>query len=836
MSTHTPDRPGTADNPLDLLIVGAGLSGIDLAHHVSANFPDWTWEIHDTHDDLGGTWHTFRYPGIRSDSDMATFGFPFRPWPHRGTLGQGADIREYIRDVARDSGALERLRTGSWIRDSDWRTDRNLYAVTSVTGDGERTIWARRVHYASGYYSHGAGHRPTFPGEKDFAGQVIHPQEWPENLDCRGRRIVVIGSGATAVTLLPALEKAGARVTMLQRSPSYIAPMPSVDIISAVWRHLLPPSAAYRAARLNHAARDMAQYTLAQRAPGAFRRVLRLMQRRYLSAEEIDRHFTPRYSPWDQRVCKAPDGDFFTALKGNADVVTDTVDRFTSGGILLGSGKTLPADIIVTATGLELEAFGGGTLSIDGEPLDLRERVFYRGIMLAGLPNFSFTVGYINASWTLRSDMVSRYMVRLWGTGERYYCPVLPPGRHDRPMLEFDAGYIRRGIHRFPTQGDHSPWHYTQNYLTELPELAFGDQRRDMAFGDRALQCAGACSPGPVVRSVGSAAPFRPTDLGDLPPTETVTVAGRTVRIRRTGTGGDFRTAGTTVVMIHGIGRSLEDWDDLVALAGRTGSTGSTGSTGGDLACIAVDVPGFGLSEPPRDVTLADTAGLIWAALDAVDGQDATDSPAPVSLLGNSLGGALAMEMTAQRPHLVSSVALVDPAGFGSGTTPLLRLLAVPVLGLINAAATRLPVVYRPVEHLILRRRGAVTAHRLRVAGRVAANPGRARTYHRMVRHLGSPAGIRPGWRRDLLDRFTRAVGDRIPVMLAWGADDLILPYGDFRRALEKIQVADAVVFDNCGHMPQLEYPEEFADEYRRFLAGVGAGQIRRSDMAGAAL
>ncbi|MEY8566558.1 alpha/beta fold hydrolase [Corynebacteriaceae bacterium 7-707] len=795
---------GTPDQPLDLLIVGAGLSGIDLAHHVAQNFPHWSWEIHDTHDDLGGTWHTFTYPGIRSDSDMATFGFPFRPWPHKGTLGQGPDIKEYIRDVARDCGALERLRTGSWIRDSDWQTDKNLYAVTSVTAEGERTIYTRRVHYASGYYSHGRGFRPDFPGEEDFTGQIIHPQEWPEDLDCEGRRIVVIGSGATAITLIPALEKAGADVTMLQRSPSYVAPLPEVDIISRIWKTLLPDGPAYRVARFNHAARDMAQFVVAQRAPWLFKKALRLMQRPYLSKDQIDEHFTPRYNPWDQRVCKAPNGDIFSALKRNAHVVTDTIDRFTADGVRLSSGRELPADIIVTATGLEIEVFGGGTLSIDGEPLDNHRQVFYRGIMLAGLPNFSFTVGYVNASWTLRSDMVSRYMVKLWKTGEEYYSPALVPGRNDRPLLDFDAGYIRRGEHRLPTQGDGSPWQYTQNYLAELPDLAFGDQRRDMVFGEHCLQQAGAARPGPDVQTVSVDSPFVATDTRSLPPTETVTVDGRTVRVRRGGPSGADSAAEGAVVMIHGIGRSLEDWDDQAVLIGE------------NSRYVALDIPGFGFSDPAARVTLADTADLLWKVLDEL-------GESRVNLVGNSLGGALSMEMTAQRPDDVASVSLVDPAGFGDSTTPLLRLIAVPGLGRLNAATTRLRAIHQPVEHVILRRPGAATRRRVALQGRIARHPHRTPTFYSFVRQLGTPLGIREGWRRDLIARFNRATAGTTPVMLSWGRKDLILPYSDFRAGLEQIDGRDAVVFDRCGHMPQLEYPQEFAEQYQRFLLGVWA-------------
>ncbi|MGV0869100.1 flavin-containing monooxygenase [Corynebacterium kalidii] len=479
-----PTRPGSPENPLDLLIVGAGLSGVDLAHHVSRNFPQWNWEIHDANDDLGGTWHTFTYPGIRSDSDMATYGFPFAPWPHDGTLGAGADIKEYIRDVARDCGALGRLHTGSWIRDANWRTDLGMYEVTAVTADDGRTVHARRVHYASGYFVHGRGHRPEFPGEADFTGRIIHPQQWPGDLDCAGTRITVIGSGATAVTLVPALERLGAQVTMLQRSPTYVAPMPAVDTISAFWRKVLPEKRAYPVARLTHAVRDMAQHTVGQRAPWLFSRALRRMQLRYLDAGTIDRHFTPRHRPWEKRVCKAPDGDIFAALGGNARVVTDTVDRFTAGGVRVGSGEEIPADVVVTATGLDLQAFGGGTLSIDGRELPVNEQVFYRGMMLAGLPNFSFTVGYINGSWTLRSDLVSRYMVKLWKSGQEPYRPAAPTVPTDRPLFDFAAAYLRRSADRFPRQGYASPWVYTQNYLRELLEFSFGDQRRDMVFGE----------------------------------------------------------------------------------------------------------------------------------------------------------------------------------------------------------------------------------------------------------------------------------------------------------------------------------------------------------------
>lgn len=499
-------------------------------------------------------------------------------------------------------------------------------------------------------------------------------------------------------------------------------------------------------------------------------------------------------------------------MKRNAYVVTDTIDRFTSDGIRLASGEELDAEITVTATGLEIEVFGGGTLSIDGEPLDNLQQVFYRGIMLAGLPNFSFSVGYINASWTLRSVMVSRYMVELWKTGEEFYAPALLPGRSDRPVLDFDAGYIKRGGASAATQGDGSPWQYTQNYLAELPELVYGDQRRDMVFGDWCLEQAGGTRPGPEGQSVSVDGPFVETDTRALPPTETVTADGRTVRLRRGGPAARQENR-DAVVTIHGIGRSLEDWDDQAVLISE------------NSRYIALDIPGFGFSDPAASVALPDTAALLWKVLDEL-------GETRINLVGNSLCGALSMEMTAQRPDDVSSVSLVDPAGFGGSTTPLLRLIAIPGLGRLNAATIRLRAMYQPVEHVILRqpvehvilrRSGAVTPGRVRLQGRIARHPRRTKAHYDFVRHLGTPLGIRKGWRRDLITRFNRAITGTTPLMLSWGRRDAVLPHPDFRAALEQVDVRDAVVFDHCGHMPQLENPREFAEQYQYFVFGVWA-------------
>lgn len=487
----------TPESPLDLLIVGAGISGIDLAHHVNKNFPNWSWQVIDKADDLGGTWHTFRYPGIRSDSDMATFGFPFLPWPHPTTLGHAPDIKDYIKTAARNAGALDRLRLNIRVDRLSWDSRARQWAVTvsdpretSRSDNPEQTIYARRVHMATGYYKHEQGYRPDFPGEEDFAGAIIHPQEWPRGLEVVGKRIVIVGSGATAVTLVPALHDAGAKVTMLQRTPTWIGPLPAKDVISAIWKRLLPEQAAYTATRVNHSIRDMAQYVLAQRAPILFKAALWALQRRWLSPAEIRAHFRPSYRPWGQRVCKAPDGDIFQAIKGGAQVVTARIDRFVPEGILLDDGRLLGADIIVSATGLDLEIFGSAALEVDGSEVEPAECVTYRGLMLADIPNLSFTTGYINASWTLRADMVSKYMVKVWQRADRVgqgiFRPV-PSNRaqefNGRMMEELDAGYIKRSGHKLPRQGTEDPWHYTQNIIRDYFDVERGDVTEEMVFG-----------------------------------------------------------------------------------------------------------------------------------------------------------------------------------------------------------------------------------------------------------------------------------------------------------------------------------------------------------------
>lgn len=814
---------------LDLVIVGAGLSGINLAHHVAENFPSWRWQILEGRDDLGGTWHTFRYPGIRSDSDMATFAFPFRDWTGTSTLGDGADIKEYLRATAEADGTLEHLRTNSYVENIDWDSNARVWRLTvrggeaadGTAGDGQEVLTARRVHLATGYYDHDRGFRPSFPNEADFRGDIIHPQQWPEDYDATGKNIVVIGSGATAVTLIPALADDGAHVTMLQRSPTWIAPLSEKDRISAFWGTVLPGKLggrlARRAARTTHAVRDEMQYLLSQHAPWATRLFLRALQRRHLPADVIDQHFTPDYRPWDQRVCKAPDGDIFDAIAdGRADVVTDTITRFVPDGIELSSGRILPDDTIVTATGLELLAFGGATISVDGEPLNISELLTYRGALFAGLPNLSFTIGYLNASWTLRSDLVARYLVDLWQRGDKFYAPIEPAGQTYGPLMEFDSGYIRRGQHRLPRQGDTGPWRYHQNYLTEWAQFTGRDAYEDMALGEAAL--VNVNKPKPAAHPLTSSGTHTPTDLSALPDTMRIDVGGRSVRVRMSQPG---RTDAPTVVLVHGIGRSLEDFDDQVALWGHR------------ARLIAIDLPGFGLSDPVATRKIPEMARHLWATVDAMIAEGLIDENQPIHLLGNSLGGATTIEMTAQQPARVASLGLIAPAGFGERANPLLRVLALPRIGKMAVALSPLPVVYRPIEHLILRRPGSVTKHRVQVAREMARHPARSETYYQLCRNLGTWGGISEEWREAVQRRFADAMHKRgagagagagtgaLPIFLCWGRYDKILPIADFRVAVAAMQPDVAVVFEDCGHMPQLEDPEQLAAQYQEFLTKV---------------
>lgn len=460
---------------LDVLIVGAGLSGIGAAYRIGHDRPERRWAIFEARDAIGGTWDLFRYPGVRSDSDMTTLGFPFHPWRGEKSIADGADILAYLRDTARTFGIDRHIRFGHRVVAADWSSEAARWTVT-YEADGERArITCRFLFFCSGYYDYARGHAPEWPGMADFGGMIAHPQAWPGDLSVTGRRVVVIGSGATAVTLVPALVAQGAaHVTMLQRSPTYIVAMPARDRVGAVLSRLLPARVADALTRWKSIAYGIGSYTLARRRPEWVKRQIAKQQRAALGdGYDFAKHLTPNYNPWDQRLCLVPDSDLFTVLRDRrATIVTDTIDRFTTDGIALTSGDILPADLIVTATGLRLKLMGGATLSVNGRSIEPHRHLVYKGAMLSDVPNMAFSTGYTNASWTLRSDLSARFVARLLdhmdATGATVATPV-PEAAEEAttPLLDLNSGYIQRVAEWLPRQGKRVPWRVQQNYVRD---------------------------------------------------------------------------------------------------------------------------------------------------------------------------------------------------------------------------------------------------------------------------------------------------------------------------------------------------------------------------------
>ncbi|WP_377641773.1 flavin-containing monooxygenase [Oryzobacter terrae] len=478
--------PSPTPLDVDVLVVGAGISGVDVACRLARHRPQDVWAVLEARDAPGGTWDLFRYPGVRSDSDMYTLGFPFRPWRGNGSFATAAQIRDYVRETADAFGVTERTHLGQRVERLEWSSQTERWTVTARTSSGVVEHSARFVYLATGYYSYESPHVVDFPGVADFAGPVVHPQHWPaEGLDVEGRRVVVIGSGATAVTLVPALVAQGAgHVTMLQRSPSYVAALPDHDPVADGLRRVLPAGAAHRVVRGKNVALSLAAYRVLRRWPAWGARLLRDRVASRLPGDfDVATHFTPRYDPWDERLCIAPDGDLLDVIAdGRASVVTDTVERFERDGVRLGSGSHLPADVVVTATGLRLQFGGGAEVLVDGRVVDIAAGHVYKGLMLSDVPNLAMSVGYTNASWTLRADLSARWFCSLLGhlerTGRTVAVPRYPvegeSGTDDAPLLDLTSGYIRRGAHLLPRQGRRRPWRVVQSYPYDLAVMRAG--------------------------------------------------------------------------------------------------------------------------------------------------------------------------------------------------------------------------------------------------------------------------------------------------------------------------------------------------------------------------
>jgi len=472
----------------DVIIVGAGISGIGTAYWLQQKCPDMRFAILEARERIGGTWDLFRYPGIRSDSDMFTFGYRFKPWENPQSLSDGAHIREYLRETAEENGIDRKIQFGHKVLSADWSWEEQGWQLEVAHGEETSRLKARFLYMCAGYYSYEEGYRPPFKGEETFEGTMIHPQFWPQGLDYSGKRVVVIGSGATAVTLVPTLAQKAAHVTMVQRSPTYIMKLPNRNGLYVSLSKWLPGRTAYRLTRWRNLALTMGLFGFSRAFPERMKRLLMKGAAKELpEGYPVERHFNPSYKPWDQRLCVIPDGDLFQAIKkGQAEIVTGEISHFDRDGIAMADGAHLKADIIVTATGLKMKLLGGARIAVGGTPLNTHEVLVYKGMMMSGVPNFALAFGYTNNSWTLKTDLTANLVCRILNymdrKGYRVVVPEVPGDIQGEEFLPLDAGYMKRAKHILPKNGSKRPWRVYQNYLMDMLLTRFG------RVGDRHLR------------------------------------------------------------------------------------------------------------------------------------------------------------------------------------------------------------------------------------------------------------------------------------------------------------------------------------------------------------
>ena len=485
---------------VDVLIVGAGLSGIGAAAHLRRNCPEKSYAILESREAIGGTWDLFRYPGIRSDSDMFTLGYSFKPWTRRESIADGASILSYIRETAREYGVEERIRFGHEVLGAEWSSEEARWTVRAERADGETVeLTCDWLYGCTGYYRYDEGFSPKFEGAERFRGDVVHPQHWPEDLDYEGKRVVVIGSGATAITLVPAMAERAGQVTMLQRSPTYVVSLPGVEPFAGALRRFLPEKTVYAITRWKNVLLTSLSYQLSRRVPKLMKGILRRgVERQLPEGYDVNRHFKPSYDPWDQRLCVVPRGDLFKAIReGRADVVTDRIETFTEKGIRLESGEELEADVIVTATGLNMLVAGGIEIAVDGEERKFSETVGYKGMMFSGIPNLAIALGYTNASFTLKTDLVAEHLCRLLSymdaNGYRVATPREPHASIPRePFIDLKSGYVMRSLHELPKQAARAPWRLQQNYARDISLLKRGPVGDEIDFSRGPVRAPGA--------------------------------------------------------------------------------------------------------------------------------------------------------------------------------------------------------------------------------------------------------------------------------------------------------------------------------------------------------
>ncbi|WP_425860821.1 alpha/beta fold hydrolase [Arthrobacter sp. TWP1-1] len=786
---------------VDVLIIGAGLSGIGAAAHLVRECPGKRYTVLESRGAIGGTWDLFRYPGIRSDSDMYTFGYAFKPWTEPKAISDGASIKRYIEETADEYGISNQIRFHHRVLSARWSTADAYWTVTAERTDtGESlVITASWIIGATGYYNYEQGYKPAFEGEDRFKGQIVHPQHWPEDLDYEGKRVVVIGSGATAVTLVPNLAEKAAHVTMLQRTPTYIASVPAVDPLANVLRRALPATVAYPVLRWKNLLNLNLKYTLSRSKPDMVRAKIRKDTIKLLPAGyDVDTHFNPPYNPWDQRLCAVPDGDLFTTLRnGQASIVTGGIRTFTETGIELESGEHLPTDIIVTATGLNLRWLGGMTLSVDDETINIGERFAYKGMMISGVPNLNMVSGYTNNSWTLKADLVSRYTCHLLKhlDANEYVSatPLTPVGEIASPFLDLDAGYIRRGVGEMAKQGSRVPWRLHQNYIKDI--RLFSTRRlEDGSMSFQGRQPGGELSVNALNDGLHALA------------TRTIEVNGRQVRYRDEG-------EGVPVVLVHGIGRSLEDWIEQHELLADKG-----------LRVLSVDLAGYGESEPLGEAySLPELARFLEAFLDAVGVTE------PAHLVGNSLGGAVAMQLAARSPERVRSLVLANSAGFGREVALPVRMMSVRPLGklLLSKPST---ASARRLELSLFNDPQLVTDERVNLGFRLASRQHGSWVFLDTAAALGTFRGTREEWRKELMDNLTAS---RVPTLVIWGEEDKIFPFAHLAAAADQLPHAITHAFRDTGHMPQIERAPEFAKLITGFWNGTPARVASHSNSAG---
>jgi cation diffusion facilitator CzcD-associated flavoprotein CzcO/pimeloyl-ACP methyl ester carboxylesterase len=773
---------------VDVLIVGAGLSGIGAATHLKRECPDKDFLLLESRNSVGGTWDLFRYPGIRSDSDMFTLGYSFRPWTDAKAIADGDSIHDYIDATVAEEGLGQHIRLNTRVLSAEWSSTAARWTITAVrTGSAEYagesgetvTFTCSFLSVCSGYYRYDEGFTPTFPGSEEFGGTIVHPQHWPADLDYTDKRVVIIGSGATAVTLVPSIAKQASHVTMLQRSPTYIAPVPSRDKGADRLRAILPPRIAYGLVRAKNILYSMFTYQLSRRRPELMKSILRKAAVARLPEDfDVDVHLAPTYNPWDQRLCAIPDADLFTAVRnGSATIVTDQIDRIVPEGIRLASQTTLPADIIVTATGLNLLIIGGMSLAVDGRRVDVSQTLAYKGMMLSGVPNFALTIGYTNASWTLKADLVAQYVCRLLNYMDRRGFDTVTPHASEAArsgplssLIELNAGYITRSEGTLPRQGAHSPWRLHQNYFRDFALLRVGGLAKDVSFGRRG---------DPVLGE----------DPLALTGTAMLDLDGTAIRYRVTG-------SGTPVLALHGIGQSLEDWNE------------QHDRLSADHTVYSLDLPGFAYSDRlPGKASMARLAGVLPKFLDLVGVTE------PLPVIGNSLGGAIAMTLAVAHPERVCSLVLVDSAGFGKEVTMALRLLAIKQVGVVLMRPSRKNSA-RTVDGIFYNKE-FVTADRIDHNLALSQRPPHAATLLDLANELGTFRGVREQWRAELLAKVGKL---DIPMLIMWGDHDHVLPFTHFDAAARALPEAHTHVFRAAGHMPQIEQADEFATVVEDFL------------------